>query len=142
MYAWIQRKDDQQQNTFAWYTFVKGCVTWLNEQTHTHKNICENTQKSIGMFQKQTWLVFPLYFIHVCLKIFLCILWKMCPSEEIYEADIFMGVKCLNGANSQQKGFLSTLSLFNVQHVILIYIWKQKLHYVTKLNYFFYSKMN
>ena len=52
-----------------------------------------NTQRNSKMFQKQTWLVFPLYFIHIGLKgnIFMYSMEK-CPSMEIYEVDTFYGV--------------------------------------------------
>ena len=70
----------------SWYSFVKGCVSWLNEQTHTYKYTEEHQNVS-----KADLASLPIIFYSCSFeRIFLCILWKMCPSMEIYEADIFM----------------------------------------------------
>ena len=61
------------------------------------------------MFQKQTWLVFPLYFIHIGLKgnIFMYSMEK-CPSMEIYEVDTFYGVNVMMvPTNNTDKDFVS-----------------------------------
>ena len=69
-------KDDQQQNTFSWYSFVKGCVSWLNEQTHTNKNTW--THRGAANVSKADLASLPIIFYSYWFEkeIFLCILWK------------------------------------------------------------------
>ena len=74
------------------------------------------------MFQKQTWLVFPLYFIHIGLKgnIFMYSMEK-CPSMEIYEVDTFYGVNVkMVPTNNTDKDFFLIYTFLNVQHVIFL----------------------